>query len=106
MAQTTLIRLVSTTRINARAIPTNDNDYNCHIKVVELVQPVILGLYHATSCHYLLIASGLRVDTHAHRNKLISNFKKPGIPTLCRRVWFKIAAHHYFTYKYFVLMHP
>ena len=49
MAQTALIRLVSLTHINAKAIPTNDNDYSCHIKAVELVQPIILGLYHATS---------------------------------------------------------
>ena len=32
-----LIRLVSTTYINAKATPTNDTDYSCHIKVVELV---------------------------------------------------------------------
>ena len=24
-------------KFNAKAVPTNDNDYSCHIKVVELV---------------------------------------------------------------------
>ena len=29
--------LVSTTCINAKATPINDNDYNCHITAIELV---------------------------------------------------------------------
>ena len=29
--------LVSITRINAKAEPTNDNDYNCHTTAMELV---------------------------------------------------------------------
>ena len=33
----TLVRLVSTTHINATATPTNNINYNCHIKAVELV---------------------------------------------------------------------
>ena len=30
-----LHKLVSTTPINVKAMPTNNNDYNCHIKAVE-----------------------------------------------------------------------
>ena len=33
----TLIRLVSTLCVNSKAIPTNDTDNSCHIKVKELV---------------------------------------------------------------------
>ena len=32
-----LIRLVFMTHINAKATPTDNNDYNCYIKAVELV---------------------------------------------------------------------
>ena len=32
-----LIRLVSMTRFNSKATPTNDTDYTCHKKAVELV---------------------------------------------------------------------
>ena len=39
------------TRINAKATPINDNDYNCYITAIELVQPIVWGLYHATPCH-------------------------------------------------------
>ena len=27
----------------------NDNDYSCHITAVQLVYPIVLGPYHATS---------------------------------------------------------
>ena len=37
MAYTALARLVCTTRINAKATLTNDIDYSCHMKAVELV---------------------------------------------------------------------
>ena len=33
----TLIGFVSTVHTNAKAMPTNDTDYSCHIKAVELV---------------------------------------------------------------------
>ena len=33
----TLIGLVSTTCINAKATPINDTNYNCHITAVELL---------------------------------------------------------------------
>ena len=41
--------LVSTTLTNAKGTPTNDNDYSRHITAVELVYPIIWGLYHAIS---------------------------------------------------------
>ena len=41
--------LVSTISINSKATPTNDVNYNCHIKAVALVQPIIWGPYYATS---------------------------------------------------------
>ena len=33
----TLIRLVSMMHFNCKAMPTNDTNYSCHIKAVELV---------------------------------------------------------------------
>ena len=33
----TLIKLVSTTYINVKVMPTNDTNYSCHIKTLELV---------------------------------------------------------------------
>ena len=33
----TLSGLVSTTHINAKATPINDNDYKCHVTAIELV---------------------------------------------------------------------
>ena len=33
----TLIMLVSMMRINAKATPTNDTDYNCYIEAIKLV---------------------------------------------------------------------
>ena len=35
--QLTLITLVSMMHINCKAIPTNDTNYSCHTKVVEIV---------------------------------------------------------------------
>ena len=61
----TLIMLVSTTCINALAMPTNDTDYSCHIKGVERVQPIILGLIH----HIMpLVIHSLRENTHPQKN--------------------------------------
>ena len=45
----TLIRLVSITRINPKIMPTNNINYNFHIKAVKHVQPIIWGSYRATS---------------------------------------------------------
>ena len=47
------------------ATPTDDTDYSCHTKAVELVEPIILGPNHATSCHITpLIIKALGTDTH------------------------------------------
>ena len=62
----TVIRLVSMTHFNYKTTPTNDTDYRCNIKAVELVEPTILGPYHTTSCHWLLLASGMDTQTHRH----------------------------------------
>ena len=42
--------IVSTTHMDAYAMPTNDTDYSRHIKAIELIQPIIWDLYHTTSC--------------------------------------------------------
>ena len=47
----TLIGLVSTTHMDAYIMPTNDIDYSCHVKAIELIQPIALGPYHTTSRH-------------------------------------------------------
>ena len=52
-------------------MPTNDTNYSCYIKAVELI---IRDLYHATS---LIVAS--RVDTCIQTFVDRSNFKKPGV---------------------------
>ena len=49
--QITIIRLVSTTRIYAYVTPTTDIDHSCHIKAIELIQPIVWGLYYTTSRH-------------------------------------------------------
>ena len=36
MAYKSYIRLLSTMHINSKAMPTNNTDYSCHIKAVEL----------------------------------------------------------------------
>ena len=48
MLALTLIGIVSMMCMDAYATPTKDTDYNCHIKAIELNQPIIWGLYHAT----------------------------------------------------------
>ena len=45
------IMLVSTMCFNSKAIPTNDTDYNYHIKAIELVYPIIQSPYYTTSPH-------------------------------------------------------
>ena len=39
--QLTLIGLVSTTHMDAYAMPTNDTDYSCVFEAIELIQPII-----------------------------------------------------------------
>ena len=48
-AQAYSYRITSLMRINAKAMPINDTDYSCHVTAVELVKPIISGLYHAIS---------------------------------------------------------
>ena len=43
--------LMSTTSTNAKATTINDNNYSCHITAIEVVQPIVWGLYHTTSRH-------------------------------------------------------
>ena len=76
-------------RMDAYVTPTNNIDYNCHIKAIELILTIIWGLYHATSRHYLFIASG--ADTHTRKQTFVdkSNSKKPGAQPV--RAWFKKA---------------
>ena len=37
-----------TMHFNCKAMPTNYTDYSCHIKVVELLFPITLGVHHTT----------------------------------------------------------
>ena len=39
-------------RMDAKAIPTINTDYICHIKAIERIKPIIWGLYHTTSLYY------------------------------------------------------
>ena len=36
-------------RIYAYVTPTTDTDHSFHIKAIELIKPIVWGLYHATS---------------------------------------------------------
>ena len=48
--------------INAKAIPTNDTDYSCYIKAVELVNQYMGSI----SQHWFLIALRAGTYTHTH----------------------------------------
>ena len=41
----------------------NDNDYSCHVTVVELFKPIVWGPYHATS---YLDAGHTHIHTHTN----------------------------------------
>ena len=70
-------------RINAKAMPTNDTDYNCYIKAVDIVKPIIWGPYHITLRYYIVNSSFGGSQTHAHIKIFAnrSNFKRLG---MCR----------------------
>ena len=56
-----LIRLVSMMLFNFKETSTNDTDYSCHMKAVELVYPIILDPYTS------LVINSLRGgDTYTH----------------------------------------
>ena len=63
-------------RIDAYTMPTNDTDYSCLTKAIELIYPIIWGLYHTTS----LVITSLGADTHTNMHNISgkSNSKKPG----------------------------
>ena len=72
-------------RINAKAMPINDNDYNCHITATELDQSY--GVYIMP----LVINSLGGGHTHTHANTHTNdphriNFKKPGTPAVGARL--------------------
>ena len=74
--------------MDAYATPTYDTDYSYHIKAIEHIQPIICSLYHPTSHHKVLIASGVDIHTHTHthtnthtyRRLHRNNSKKSGTP--------------------------
>ena len=68
VANYTLIRLVSTVSFTIKATPTNNTDYSCHTKVVDILKPIIWGIIP-------LVFNYLRVGTHMHANQQ-SNFNK------------------------------
>ena len=71
------------TLINAKATPINDNDYNCHIIAIELVQPIVWNPYHTTNNS--LGGGYTNINTHTHTDDPYRiNFKKPGVPACDR----------------------
>ena len=66
---------------DSKAMPTNDTNYSCHIKAVELTDQ----LYGSISLQRLLIASctdthtHTQTGTHAYGLPGQNNFKKPGM---------------------------
>ena len=74
-----LFRLVFTTRINAKAAPTNNTDYNCYIKLETLfnqsysvhIMPLAINNLGGGDTH-------THTHTHTHRRPNRINFKKPG----------------------------
>ena len=53
------------THINAKATPTNNTDYNCYIKAVELVNQSY-GVYIAALFINSLEGVGTHTHTHTH----------------------------------------
>ena len=51
--------------INAKAIPTNDTDYRCYIKAVELVNQSY-GVYIAALVFNSLEGGDIHTHTHIH----------------------------------------
>ena len=49
MSYTALAYSVFMMPMDAKIMPTDDTNYSCHIKAIELIQPIIWGLYHTTS---------------------------------------------------------
>ena len=68
---------VSTMHMNAYVMPTNDIDYNCHIKAIELINQSYRSIsHHMTSLVINSLGGGhthARIQTFAGR----SNSKKP-----------------------------
>ena len=65
-------------------MPATDTDHNYHIKAIELIQPIVWGLYHTTSRTHIHTHAHTRTHTHTHILKFVdrSNSKKPGMPGL------------------------
>ena len=71
----TLIRLISMMRINAKATPTNDTNYSCHIKAVVLfnqpyevhIMPLVIdSLRGRYTCIHIHMNARTHARTHAH----------------------------------------
>ena len=71
MAYTVLA--VSMAHINAKTTPINDTDYNCCIKAVELVYPIIW-------VHVMPLVINSLGDRHTYDVMDKSYFKKAGTP--------------------------
>ena len=54
------------THFNSKAIPTNHTDYNCHIKAVKLVQPIMWGPYTPPVINSLGEEADRDIHTHTH----------------------------------------
>ena len=62
--------LVTMTHTDAKATPTNDTNYSCHIKAIELTY--ITQSYGSISHHIMsLVINSLRVDTYNVHTKTI-----------------------------------
>ena len=76
---------------SSKATPTNDTNYSCHIKAVELVEPFTLlfinnfrgGHTHARMHAHMHTRTHARTHTHTHNTHTNaaneSNFKKLGM---------------------------
>ena len=62
------------THFNSKAIPTNDTDYSCHKKAVELAQPIMWGPYTPPVINSLGEEAGKQADRQTDRFLRISRF--------------------------------
>ena len=57
------------------ATPTIDINYNCHIKAIELIWPVLWGLYHTTSWGWTHTYTNTHTAVSILRNGLDDNLR-------------------------------
>ena len=64
MLYLSVVDLVSMMLFNSKVMLTNNTDYSCHIKVLELFEPILIMQF--ISCQIMvLVINNLGEDTHA-----------------------------------------